>query len=270
MFLYPTDFKTDFDKNLLEGVGWSMKSFTDHHDVAQQLKGKKPYTVTVIIDSLDWRFGNNKKYVIKSKHELSPLYNELLFKYFYDEFGTNPANEVYAGWLKKYHNSDETIKIKEMEPRYRRAILKRFKNHDKLFAPRTNTDRERIYNLPDPLNRIDWRNPYDNIFVWEENGKKLASRGGSGSSGGRERNSILIYGLLELDKTDSVMSYLFLYNKHNELLFGKSFPSLCIPRYDIGSNYPLSSKEDKKLRAGATFLSWDGFGKMEKVEIFKK
>ncbi|MEK7127193.1 MAG: hypothetical protein AAB838_00515, partial [Patescibacteria group bacterium] len=253
-YLYRKDFKPKFDLGLLTGINWPTQFFSDHHAIALHLKDKNPHTVTIVIDNLDWRVRNNKKYVVKTKYDLEPLYKKLLFEHFYKEFGDREANEMYGRWLKKYKDSDETIKIKELESRYRVMILKRFKDHKKLFGPRTEIKRERIYALPEPLNYIDYRNPYDNIFIWEENGKKFAGRGGSGGSGQREKNSKFIYGLLELNKTDPIPSYLFLYNDHNELLFGKKFTSLCVPDYDIGSNYQLSQVEDKQLRAGATFL----------------
>lgn len=119
--------------------------------------------------------------------------------------------------------------------------------------------RERYYNLPEPLNRVDWRNPFDNIFIWSENGQKYARRGGSGSSGARETNSMFIYSLLVLNKIQPIPSHLFMYSEENELLFIKKFPSLTIPGYDIGTNYMVDSSLDKKLRQGRHFIKWDDF-----------
>jgi hypothetical protein len=53
---------------------------------------------------------------------------------------------------------------------------------------------------------VDWRNPFDNIFIWEEDGKKVFRKGGSGSSGGRETNSKFIFGLSLINKTKSIKS----------------------------------------------------------------
>ena len=164
---------------------------------------------------------------------------------------------------------DEYIIQQELEPRYRQKIMARFTNHVQLFKDRIRIDRERYYNLPEPLNHVDWRNPYDNIFIWEENGQKTARRGGSGSSGGRETNSKFIYGLLELSKAQPIPSYLFLYSNENKLHFIKKFDSLCVPTYDIGSNYDLEGSEAQKLKRRGMFFKWDGFDILRKIEIDK-
>lgn len=136
-----------------------------------------------------------------------------------------------------------------------------------MFQQRFHTERDRYYNLPEPLNRIDWRNPYDDIFIWTENGKRVARRGGSGSSGGREVNSMFIYGLLQINKTNPIPSYLFLYSDDNKLLFIRKFDSLCVPDYDIGSNYDLSVLEENKIKKGGLFLRWDSFDKVKNIQI---
>jgi len=137
------------------------------------------------------------------------------------------------------HYPDDYIIENELEPRYKKEILRKHKNHEKLFGPRIKIERERYYNLPSPLNRIDWRNPYDNIFIWEGKDRKCFRKGGSGSSGGRQANSKFIFGLSLINKEFPVKSYLFLYSENNQLYFIKKFPSLAVPDYDIGSNYFL-------------------------------
>ncbi|GEM_PF-3824158 len=62
-----------------------------------------------------------------------------------------------------------------------------------------------------------------------------------------------------------VPSYLFLYNGRNELLFLKKFSNLCVPQYDIGSNYHLDHGEAQKILAGTAFFTWDGFLKVKKI-----
>ena len=176
----------------------------DHKAIAQELKNKNPYTITVIINNLDPKFWNNKKYVEKTQVPIQSRYMELLYKYFFIEFGHREGNELYAKWLDKYtalwkkekmkNELDDYIIKNELEPRYKERILKKYKNHEKLFKPRVEINRKRYYNLPSPLNHVDWRNPYDNIFVWQGDGKKVFRKGGGGSSGGRETNSKFIFG----------------------------------------------------------------------------
>ena len=38
----------------------SLKMFNDHRSIAQKLKNNNPYTITVIIDTLNPKFWNNK------------------------------------------------------------------------------------------------------------------------------------------------------------------------------------------------------------------
>jgi len=270
-------FTSRFDKKIFENISWSCGNLQNHHDVATTLKGKNPHTITVLNESLKYEYRNRKEYVKKTKIPINSKYRELLYHYFFEEYRENEGNELYGQWLdkylplhkkeRKYEFVDEYIVKYELEIRYKAQILKRFKNQENLFKKRMRIDRDRLYNLPEPLNYFDWRNPYDNIFVWEENGQKVARRGGSGSSGGRETNSIFIFGLLELNKNQNVPSYLFLYTMENELLFIKRFNSLCVPQYDIGANYDLERSEEEILKQGGTFLRWNLLDEIKEIDI---
>lgn len=273
--------KSKLDKQYAAGIfsmaGASFGSFGSHKEIAQKLKNKNPYTITVIVNNLNPKLWNNKQYVAKTKVRILPLYRELLYEYFFDEFGLAEGNELYEKWLDKYRavwekekkkkELDDFIIKNELEPRYREKILKRYKNHERLFKSRTEIDRKRYYNLPHPLTHFDWRSPYDNIFVWEEGGKKFLQKGGSGSSGGRETNSAFIYGFSLINKKKPIKSYLFLYSDDNQLYFIKEFSSLTVPRYDIGSNYFLKNRnEGEKILNGVNFIEWEDFNKLKKVK----
>ncbi len=257
-----------YDNRLFQDVSWSQTPFHTHHEIAKALRHKNPYTITVIIEPLRWDLRNKKEYVKKTKSPMVSKYRELLYDLYFREFGQLDGNELYGKWLDTYqtvwkknntHPSiDDYIIEKELEPRYKRTILAKHRNHVKLFQNRVRIDRERYYRLPEPLNWIDWRNPYDNIFVWEQDDQKVASRGGSGSSGGRERNSMFILGLLELNRLHPVPSYLFVYTDENKLKFLKKFDRLCVPRNDIGSNYPAcTNTQINDLKRGGFFMQWD-------------
>lgn len=275
-----TTLKSEYAPEIFAVDEVSFEHFKDHEDITKKMKNKNPYTITVIIDNLDWKLSNNKKYVEKRKEEIPPLYDELLYKYFFDEFGQWDGNELYAKWLKKYRGIWKKEKMKneldyyivkgELEPRYREKILKKYKNHEKLFRSRTETHRKRHYNLSKPLDHIDWRNPYDNIFVWEENGMKVFRRGGSGSSSGRQINSKFIFGFSLINKIKPMKSYLFLYGDNNQLYFIEEFSTLTIPRSDIGSNYFLKHKEELKILEKVHLLDWKGFVKAEEIHVTMK
>lgn len=285
-FTIPVPTKSSMtNAGILEGISWSYHdSLHSHHDLAAMLAGKHPYTVTILIALIDSKLRNRKEYVKKTRVPVIPKYKELLYAAFDKEYGYNAAGELYRKWLEQYRSLftkdyrlqnpdavDDYILEHELAPRYKQRILARFKNHDKLFQERHRIDRERYYNLPEPFQRVDWRNPYDNIFIWEEDGHKVARRGGSGSSGGRETNSRFILGLLELNKTQPVPSYLFVYSRSNELKFVKKFDSLCVPAWDIGANYHQASFEEmEQLKQGGLFLEWDILSAITEVEVIRK
>ena len=266
----------NFGQKLLSDICWFQDGFNTHEEIIKTLKGKKIYTVTILIKNLKWELRRKKEFVKYSKIPIGTLYHELLFKKFYKEYESNNANEIYRKWLDKYKliwtkskfiSIDDYILFKELEPRYKTQILSGRKNIEKLTKSRYELKRERHYNLPEPLNRVDWRNSFDNIFIWSENGQKYARRGGSGSSGARETNSIFIYGLLALNKIQPIPSYLFMYSEENKLLFIKNFPSFTIPSYDIGTNYSVDNSLDKKLRQNGHFIKWDDFLTFNHISI---
>lgn len=270
---------TAFDRSLLENISWSNTPFRTHHEIAKAIHGKNPYTITILIESLKYELRNKKEYVKKTKSPMVSKYRELLYTLFFEEFGQTEGNELYAKWLNTYHtlwqkapahdSIDEYIIARELEPRYRQKILARFTNHERLFAPRIETTRERYYRIPKPLDWVDWRTPYDNLFIWGKNSQMQARRGGSGSSGARETNSIFILGLLELNKHTPIPSFLFVYTERNELKFLKKFDRLCIPNRDIGSNYPAcTNKQINNLKHDNLFMQWDPWH-TQRIEIIQ-
>lgn len=267
----------EYDPEIFSVASNSLNTFKDHIEIAQKLKDKNPYTITVIIDVLNPKFFNNKKYIEKTQISKPSLYSELLYECFFAEFNHQAGNELYAKWLNEYRDLwkkenmkrelDDYIIKNELEPRYRAKILKKYKNHEKLFKPQIEISKKRYYNLLHPLNHIDWRNPYDNIFVWEEGGKKVFQKGGSGSSNGRKVNSEYIFGFSLINKIKPVKSYLFLYGDDNKLYFIKEFSSLTVPRYDIGSNYHLEGAEEQKILSETNLIEWKDFTKLREIRV---
>lgn len=270
----------NFNKNILENIFWSDESFRSHREIAAELRNKSPYTVTILIEYLNYKLWNKKEYVKKTRISIQTKYRQLLYEMFFKEYGDGKGNELYGRWLDKYRpvwlrerksrDMDDYVIINELEPRYKQKILSKFRNHQALFDERFVTERERYYHLPKPFDRVDWRNSYDNLFVWEEDGKKVARRGGSGSSGSRETNSMFSFGFLEMNKRGPVPSYLFLYSGKNELFFIRKFDRLCLPIYDIGSNYDLDALEVKRLEKDGMFLKWTERDKIEFLEVCRE
>ncbi len=256
-----------YDFALLEGIEYPNSHFSNHQEVFRGLLDKRPYIVTVLIENLDPGLWRRKEYCKQIRIDRPSRYIELLYKAFRSDFNEQDANQTYQKWLKKYrprwlreHKNNELdayIIKDELEPRYKTKILRRFSNHKALFKPRYRIETERYYNLPLPFNHIDWRNPYDNIFVWWEGDKKFAVRGGSGSSGQRQINSMYIYGYALINKHTPVPSSLFIYDKRNFLWFVKRFSSLTIPEFDIGSNYHISREEGQCILKDTRIFRWE-------------
>lgn len=273
----PKILKKDFDTAVLENIEYSLRPLKHHEEVTKDLVDKNPFSVTVMIENLKPEYWRRKKYAKQTRVAILPKYTELLYQYFFEEYGTEKGNRIYAKWLKKYQfrwrkegrkrEIDDYIIENEFEARYKERILERYKDMQKLKKPRFKIERERYYHLPPPLNRIDWRNPYDNIFVWHENSQKFAQRGGSGSSGQREVNSKFAFGFSLINQVYPVPSYLFLYSNKNQLFFIKKFVSLCLPAYDIGSNYFLFSDEEDKILKGVGLLRWKSLSKVEEITV---
>lgn len=253
---------------LFSNLKWTHES-DSYVDLVERLKNKNPYSITVILENLDYKLSNNPKYVQKTKCEISTKYHELIFDYFFKEFGVNPANDKYRQWLDKGMTDDEIYKS-ELETRYLPFIEKRFKNIDKLKLSRHRIDRKRYYNLPEPLNQVDWRSPYDNLFIWTENGQKFMTRGGSGSSGARETNSRFIYTYGLINQQHPISSYLYIYTSSNELFCIRKFSSFTIPGWDIGSNYQISKEAEKEALRGARLIEWEEIDKFRKLNILMK
>lgn len=270
----------EFDQDIFKNIEYSHHNFYTHSDIGNELIDKKLYTITVIIDNLKYELRNKKEYVEHTKTKISTKYKELLYQYFFKEFGDEKGHIVYRSYLDKYRtlwlkegerqDLDEYIIKLELEPKYKKIILQKYKNIEKLKKPRFQIEKERYYNLPTPLNYIDYRNPFDNIFVWKIDGQNFVKRGGSGSSQQREINSKFIFGYSLINQTIKIPSYLFLYSDENKLIFIKKFDSLTIPEYDIGSNYDLDEKEKDKTLKATNFIKWNSFNKAKEITIYNK
>lgn len=268
-----------FDQEIFKNVKYSHQNFYSHRAIEKKLITKKPYVITVIIDNLKSEFFNKKEYVRFTKIPINTRYKELLYQYFFTEFGDEKGQIIYRKYLDKYRSlwlkedkkqdlDDYIIKF-ELEHRYKKTILQKYKKLDRLKKPRFQTERERYYNLPFPLNYVDHRNPYDNIFIWKEGKQKFIIRGGSGSSQQREINSKFIYGFSLINIKRKIPSYLFVYSGNNKLIFIKKFNSFTIPDYDIGSNYDIDEKEKEKILKTTNFIKWDSFDKVKGITVFR-
>jgi len=265
------------DLSLLTDLTWESSNSFPHGELAKYLTDKNPYSVTIILDNLDWQYHNRKTHVKKTHHPRMSRYHELLHESLTTEFGKENSNKQYSEWLDKYRQRwleegkakdlDDYILELEMEPRYKKAIEQRYKNIGKLKQPRFITHRERYYNLPEPIIHVDWRSPYDNLFIWAEGNHKYVARGGSGSSGARETNSRFIFALGLLNQKQLVPSHLFLYDKTNKLHQLHSFPTLTIPKYDIGANYYLDSIREKRLLKGTQLIWWESFAELKRLFV---
>lgn len=92
------------DHDIFENIEYSHDSFASHKEIFRKLKNKKPYTITIIIETLNPTLWNRKEYVKKTKREVEPIYIGLLYKSFSEEYGGREGNNLYAKWLEKYRS----------------------------------------------------------------------------------------------------------------------------------------------------------------------
>lgn len=267
----------EYDADILSVSKHADYLFKDHCEVARAAKGKDPYVVIVILENLDPKFWNNKKYVKKTGISINTLWEELLLKYFFEEFGDRAGNALYGEWLSLYkdiwktdgnaESIDDYIIKREFESRYGEKILAKYKDKERLFRPRMRTQRDRYYTLPHPLDRVDWRSPFDAIFVWNEEGKKVCFRGGTGSSGAREQYSKGVYGFSLINKEQPVQTFVFRYGKDNVLSLIETFPSLTVPQYEIGCNYDLKAEDASEVLSTTHLMEWGDFYSLQEIVV---
>jgi len=156
--------KPNYKLDLFEKVEYPEVTPHNHIDIRDRLLSVSPYTISVLVESLDYRLRKRSEYVKYIYQKKLTIYKESIFKEFFKDFGFDGGDKIYSSWLKKYKNDDEGIFKNELETRYKKEVLEK-RDANKLFKERRGLTFERYYNLPVPLNHIDWRNPFDNIFV---------------------------------------------------------------------------------------------------------
>lgn len=265
------------DWSLLQGLRWSREPIFSHQQLAEKIADQQPCSITIILENLAFEFSNRKTHVKKTKIAIPSQYLELLHDYFNQEFGERLASERYGRWLDKHRPTwlregkikdlDDYVIENELEPRYFPQIKNRYRNIKKLKQPRYRIHRDRYYHLPKPLNRVDWRSPYDNLFIWGGRRRRWVTRGGSGSSGAREINSrfCLAFGLI--NQRRRVPSYLHVYNRENRLFLIKKFSGLTLPQWNIGANYHIDRQERECALKGVQSLAWNDFGRLKEISI---
>lgn len=237
----------------------------DHKNLSKFLIDKDLILFNILINRLDPLLSNKKEFVEKHRREIFSKYKEQIWKELEKEYGGfNNTNQVYAEWLdklkttwnkEKYSDIDEHIMSEIIEPKYKQKILKRYSNHEKLMESRFETHRKRYYKLPEPLNHIDWRTSYDNLFIFIDAGKKYVARGLSGNSSAREIKSRFSYAYALVNQQRPIVSYFLLYSSKNKLLYMDKFEKLCIISNDIGSNYHETVEKD--IFKGSLLASFD-------------
>ncbi len=237
----------------------------NHKKLAGFLMDKDLILFNIIINRLDPRLSNKKEFVEKHREKIFSKYKELIWKELERDYGGyNLLNETYGQWLdelktnwdkKKYSSIDDHIMGEIIEPKYKQKILSRYKNHTKLMQERFETSRKRYYKLPEPLDYIDWRTAYDNLFIFIDGNKKYVARGLSGNSSAREIKSRFSYAYALVNQKRPITSYFLLYSSKNELLHMDKFENLCIITNDIGSNY--HETVDKNIFQGSMSANFD-------------
>jgi hypothetical protein len=240
----------------------------DHVSLARSMKRMKtpPYTIIVFEELLDGSHRNDKRYVKISREKIRSELEETVFRYYDREL-----NERMMKYLEKHKDPEDVYLnklIKEYYPKARRILREHYKEiyprawrrkfrPEVISKPRIRIRRERLYDLPEPLNFWDGRNLYQQYFIFPE--ERNLCKGGSGSSSQREAQSLYGFAFASFNRTVPVTTYIFLYDKHNELKYVDRIERLCLVPHDLGSNYHLERKNADRLLKGvlqAHISSW--------------
>jgi len=220
----------------------------DHKEIVRRIResNSHPFTIIIISELLDDKYWNNKKYVKITREKIISELDEAVFRHL--EFEINRRMSEYL----EHHKDPEDIYLKKLIKEYYPYAKKHLKydyqeiyprswkrklTMKRLTKPRIKTRRERRYDLPAPLDFWDSRNSYQQYFIISED--KTICKGGSGSSGQREVQSAYGYAFALVNKEYKIPSYLFIYDRNNELRFIDSIDRLCLVPHDVGSNYSL-------------------------------
>lgn len=125
---------------------------------------------------------------------------------------------------------------------------------DKLLMPHVWTTNERVYSMPEPFHRWDYRSFWHQFFFVENHKTQQTywERGQGGGSASREANGRWTHTLATLEKKYGVptLTHHLIYNERNKLVLDTVYPSFKCLHYDLNGNYHADYNDVKVLFDG--------------------
>jgi hypothetical protein len=227
-----------------------------HTQIAREILADDPQAFTVIIfeELLDRKHINNKRFVNIYHDTIISELQETVHRHFGDEI-----NRKMSEYLEEHRDDDDAYLnglIRSYYPKARRLLLEHYKDiyprswrkkfdRKQVNKPRIEIRRERIFNIPEPLDDWDGRNMYQQYFIMPA--KKAVCRGGGASSGQRENQSLFGYSFALIARHKPVESIILVYDSDNELKYVDTIHRFCVVPYDVGSNYDLKRVEARSV-----------------------
>lgn len=154
-----------------------------------------------------------------------------------------------------YQYDDATGEERRMRGKaLKKALEERGKE---IFLPRVRTEYRRVYSMPEPFDRWDDRNIFQQWYFVFDGKSVWWIQGGSASSGQREIHGRFSHACAFYEHLNGkVPTWIFKYSRHNQMILEKRFPSFRTMSPDLTGNYPADWEKTKILFKGKT-LSFD-------------
>jgi len=264
--VYPRSQFKDMPRDLavrlgsLNGFQGAILGERDYRSLADSIASIEPFTLILFTEPLSFEHVRCKEYVETIRHKTDSELDETVFKNFGDEI-----NEKMIVFLRNHRDPNDVplnLLMRQDYPKAKKILQLRHpivwgKNWKagKYTAARIRIERQRRYNMPEPLCWGKTNLPQQFYFMKT---RGTYARGCSSSSGTREAHSYFGLAFMKLSRRFSIPSYILVYDKDNILRFVTQRDGFLIIPDSMGSNCEVDYKKVSTLMAGT--------GKVKAVE----
>ena len=245
----------------------------NYRSLADSIAETGPFTVILFTEPLAFEHGRRKEYVETIRHKIDSELDETVFREFGDEI-----NEKMCVFLRNHKDPKNVHLNRLMSQYYPKAkrilqlrhpiVWKRNWKAGKYTSTRTRIERQRRYDLPEPLCWGATNLPQQFYFM---NSTRTYARGCSCGSGTREAHSYFGLAFIHLSRRMSIPSYILVYDRDNILQFVTRRDKFLIIPDSMGSNCEVDHKTVSALTDGTwkvkTVESSD-YSEIKEIRIF--
>lgn len=241
--------------SLLNNLIFWDDSISSIEEGVRKLKGKEKdlEAIHIYLESIHHSTYRKKKYFNVSRVKRFSKLDEWIYEKLVDEKEYRQYLDKYLASKNNLNDIDKYILQKHYYPKAIDILSKKLNkfNLDDWRKERFSYEYERKTELflKNGTNlRFDFRNTLVSIFVLKhDENKYLLAMGGSGGSYQRERYTLFTAVFYLLGKVKIIKHHLLKYNRFNKFEYIRTFNKPIIT-IDLGSNYPLDEKLQRKIR----------------------